>query len=97
MKADRLPKIYHRKTMKSESLGQFKRKLRKVGTILWWNYCTSKWKCWTVWFSKTGRAKQKKSAAHQRKMNWINEYVKDYNDTEAYCLCLLEQIVKMKI
>ena len=33
--------------------------------------------------AKQDEQKQKRIAAHQRKMNWINEYVKDYNDTEA--------------
>ena len=33
--------------------------------------------------AKEDEQKQKRIAAHQRKMNWINEYVKDYNDTEA--------------
>lgn len=33
--------------------------------------------------AKQDEQKQKRIIAHQRKMNWINEYVKDYNDTEA--------------
>lgn len=39
--------------------------------------------------AKQDEQKQKRIAAHQRKMKWINEYVKDYNDTEvptAYAL-----------
>ena len=31
---------------------------------------------------KQNENQQKLFAAHQRKMNWINEYVRDYNDTE---------------
>ena len=87
MKADRPPKKFIMETMKSESpwaiqkencerLEQYYDAKREIIAQVSENVEQFD-------LAKQDEQKQKRIAAHQRKMNWINEYVKDYNDTEA--------------
>lgn len=87
MKADRPPKKFIMETMQSESpwaiqkencerLEQYYDAKREIIAQVSENVEQFD-------LAKQDEQKQKRIAAHQRKMNWINEYVKDYNDTEA--------------
>lgn len=87
MKADRSPKRFIMETMQSESpwaiqkencerLEQYYDAKREIIAQVSENVEQFD-------LAKQDEQKQKRIAAHQRKMNWINEYVKDYNDTEA--------------
>ncbi len=81
----------------NQVLRQFKRKLRVWNNIMMQKESIAQVSENVEQFdlTKNRTSKNKKNCSTSEKW-WINEYVKDYNDTEASAYAI-KQIVKMKI